>query len=374
MASDVETHRADFLARIGRNHLELRDRLRADGSVRRVAMGSHVPGVPHSDQAIEIQGRNTSDPRRERALAGRVHVDFFRDLGIEVLSGRGFSQADVEAGPVPIPPWAVPRVRRGEAPRPAVVVNDQFVDSILGGGEAVGLQLRYAFRESELAGTETGVEDYNVWYEIVGVVETFGTNVQNPARGAAVYHPVAASEVHPMRFIIEVADEPSAFIPRLRQVAAGVDPELVVRNPVTLREVVERQRTQSTLVTLFIVLLSTTGVILASTGLYALVSFTVSQRTREIGIRTALGAGARNVVATVARRAFQQLAAGIVLGCLAGWGLLSLMADESEFAVPSVPGLLSGVCIAVFLVASLACLKPTLRGLRIEPTEALRES
>ena len=148
----------------------------------------------------------------------------------------------------------------------------------------------------------------------------------------------------------------------------------MVRDPLTLREVVERIRTQSTLITLFIVLLSTTGVILSSTGLYALVSFTVSQRTREIGIRTALGAGARNIVAAIAKRAFQQLVAGIVLGWIAGWGLLSIMVDQSEFAVSSVPGLLSVVSVAVLLVASLACLRPTLRGLRIEPTEALRES
>lgn len=372
---ETEAYEQEFRTRIAANHLALRDRLRGDGDARRVAMGLHLPGWPYPDQEIVVgSGNGAGGYRTDRVVAGRVHVDFFRDLGIDVLSGRDFSSADVEGGRVSRSPWAVPSSRRGEALRTAVVVNDQFVDKVLGGGEAVGLQLRYTFSDSEQPGSRGGAQDYNVWYEIVGVVETFGTNVENPARSAAVYHPVSASEVHPMGFILEVTGESAAFIPRLRRIAAEVDPELMIQTPRTLREVVNERRTRNTISTLFIVLLSSTGVILASTGLYALVSFTVSQRTREIGIRTALGARGRDVMATIARRALFQLAGGLALGSLLGWWILSLISDSSEFAVSSVPALLLGVCAGVIAVTALACLRPTLRGLRIQPTEALREA
>jgi hypothetical protein len=204
----ADSYEEQFRTRVAANHVELRDRLMADDAVRRVGMGVQLPGSAHPDRYVVLDGIDASDEaRRVRVTTGRVHVDYFRDMGIEVLQGRGFTTADVEGEP--------------GAHRPAVVVNDQFVERVFGGGDAVGRRIRYWVGDGQEPGE---------WYEIVGVVETFGTNITNPDRGDAMFHPLDASEAHPMRYVIEVAGDPVAFIRRLRQIAADVDPDAMVRS------------------------------------------------------------------------------------------------------------------------------------------------
>ena len=115
-----------------------------------------------------------------------------------------------------------------------------------------------------------------------------------------------------------------------------------------------------TLITLF----------LSAAGLYALMSFTVAQRTREIGIRTALGAHPWSVLYTIAQRAAVQLTLGVVLGVPAA---LYLFGEETTTKAANQSLVIASVVAGTALVGMIACLVPTLRGLRIQPTEALRE-
>jgi ABC-type antimicrobial peptide transport system permease subunit len=123
---------------------------------------------------------------------------------------------------------------------------------------------------------------------------------------------------------------------------------------------------------LLMLALASAAFVLSATGIYALLSFTVSQRMREIGIRSALGAGTTDIVSAVARRAAVQVGIGLALGVAWGWQLL----DNSEFGVEmgNIPLTLALTAAAAGCVCVLACAYPTLRGLRIQPTEALRES
>lgn len=336
-----------FRRRAAENAEELRDRIQAEPAVVRVAMGLHVPGRRYPERRISVDG----GPEAWMPM-GDVHFDYFRDLGLRVVEGRGFSSSDVEAAP--------------DERHPVVVVNEQFVERMLGGGEAVGRTLTWI---------PTGASPPYPTYDIVGVVETFGTNVADPERRAALYRPMASADRQPMGYVIELANgDATGFIPRLRTMAADVDPAAVVQSPESVADYVERTRLDDTLGSLGLIILSAVGMLLAATGLYALVSVTVSQRTKEIGIRTALGAGAADVVVTIARRAFVQLAVGVALGSAGGAVILAQFANDAEFGVPSVPALIAGVAGAVTLLTVLACLQPTLRGLRIQPTEALGET
>jgi predicted permease len=340
----------DFLLRIAATHEELRDRLAADGAVRRVAMGERVAGMSLDDEPVMLEGSGATTAPYVWTGRAWVHVDYFSDLGIEVLQGRAFTAADVEVDPDAFSP---------------VVVNDRFVDLVLGPGDPVGRRLRFGGPEDREPGP---------WHEIVGVVESFGTNVLNPERSDAVYLPMGPGDSNPMSFIIEVAGSPAAFVPRLRAIAAEVDPDAIVQSPEPLSERLARARLENRFVTLFVFVLSVVGMVLAATGLYALMSVTVSQRTREIGIRTALGARARDVVVAIARRALLQLVLGVALGCLLGWWLLGQISFSNEFAEISAALILPSVAAAVIAFSVLCCLKPTLRGLRIQPTEALKEA
>jgi predicted permease len=346
--ADSAMYAAAFQARTAANQDELLARLAADGAVRHVAMGANIPGRGHGTRWVTVEGADSASA--VPVLGARVHIDYFRGLDIDVLQGRAFTSADVD-----VPDRYLRR---------AVVVNDQFVRDVFGGGSAVGRLIRF---------TDLAPDEPSVPYEIVGVVETFGTNFQNPDRSAAVYHPLSSADVHPMSYVIEVGGDATAFIPTLRSIVSTVDPEAIVERPRSLTELVAEQQLESRTVTWFVLILSAVGMILAATGLYALMSFTVSQRTREIGIRTALGADAKNVIATIARRAFAQLVVGVAIGSALGALLLNGNSDEF-FAVNNMPLLVSGVAVAVVAFSALSCLAPIRRGLRIQPTEALREA
>jgi len=349
-AEDAATYEEDFWTQVALNQEELKLRLQAEPGVGRVAMGAQIPGAGHPSRPVEVEGDVPGDGAGMRVQQANVDVTFFTDMHHPILEGRGFGSGDL------------PDERN--AHRAAVIVNTSFVEQVLGGGQAVGRRIRY------LVG---GDQEPGEWYEIVGVVGSLAMNPSNPAEDAGVYHPLGANEYHPMRYVIEVGPDAGAFLPRLTSIAAAVDPDAMIQAPQVLADLAELSRLELRLASLLVVGLSLIGTLLAAAGLYALMSFTVSQRTREIGIRSALGARAMSVIVTIARRAALQLGTGVVGGCVFGAWLLRDLTNDSDIMDVNTPAVLAGVGVAVILMVTLACLAPIRRGLRIEPTEALRE-
>jgi predicted lysophospholipase L1 biosynthesis ABC-type transport system permease subunit len=235
---------------------------------------------------------------------------------------------------------------------------------MLGGGRALGRRFRYVVGQNREPGE---------WFETVGVVGDLAMNVGNSDRDAGVYHPRRADEIHPMRYIIDVGENPNGFLPRLRTIASEVDPDAIIQAPQTLADVAALSRLEIQLAALMAMSLSGIGALLAAAALYALMAFTVSQRTREIGIRIALGAGTGRVLQTIAHRAAVQLAWGVVFGAAFGAWILSEIAGDREILEFNLPGVLVMVSGAVVLIVCIACSRPILRGLKVDPTDALRE-
>lgn len=328
-------------------------RLSEDPAVVGVALGAHVPGLssPNRDVILETPPAGF-DPVEWDVAIPRVDVSFFTGLRRPILAGRDFNAGDVE-GP--------PGTRHT-----AVIVNESFVRHYFGGRSAVGQRFRY-----EPRGTALGALDEEEWYEIVGVVGSFGTNPENSARDAAIYHPLAPGEINPVRFTVEVAGDPEPFVPRLPQIAASLDPVATVTTGLLAATI----RTESLIFrSTFLLVLALAGAafLLSATGLYALMSFTISQRTREIGIRSALGASTADIVSVVARRAALQVGVGLGLGV--GWGWVLLDNGRNDVEVGNIPLTLALTAAIAGSVCVAACAHPTLRGLRIQPTEAFRES
>jgi putative ABC transport system permease protein len=140
-----------------------------------------------------------------------------------------------------------------------------------------------------------------------------------------------------------------------------------------LSEVTNGMMAELRFVALALVFIAGVAVFLPTAGLYALISFTVAQRRREIGIRTALGAHPRSIVFTIVRRAAIQLAAGVVLGAAFGAVLLGNEYQSDQLFQPVKLPAVTTVVVGTLLVGMIACLVPTLRGPRIQPTEALQE-
>lgn len=278
-----------------------------------------------------------------------VDVDFFRDMGRPILEGREFGSGDLPQD-------------RG-AHREAAIVNTTFVQQVLGGRNPIGRRIRYVS-----GGPPTP------WYEIVGVVGPLGVNSLNPRRDAGVYHPAAPGEMDQVGFIIDAGDDPAAFASRLRALAAEVDSRAMIERAVPLSELAKLERAGLQYLALAPVLLALVAVFLSAAGLYALLSFTVAQRAREIAVRVALGARPRHIGYAIGRRATLQLALGVGLGgAFSAWVLAGLAEDPTMIQAQDMTIVVLGAVAGTALIGVFACLVPTLRGLRVQPVEALAE-
>ncbi|MEQ9401589.1 MAG: FtsX-like permease family protein [Longimicrobiales bacterium] len=338
-----------FRERVARVVTEMQERLAAEPGVRGVAMGSRLPRMEHPARRVEIDGEDRGEGTDgHRIRVATVHLGFFEGLGGEVRLGRDFDASDLTAP--------------SDAPPTAVIVNTAFVEHVLGGRNPLGRRVRYVAR---------GDREPGPWHEIVGVVGHLGVNTLT-SRDEGMYHPAAPGDLYPVWIAVRLGGDPLAFAPRLRRIASDVDPETLVRNPAVLSQAPNLDRTVNLYSYLLLIFLCAVTLSLSAAGLYALMSFTVSQRTREIGIRTALGARPERILVAVARRAAIQLMTGIATGAAVGMGLLYSLRGAG---IPGPdPAVTLVVCSAsMLLVGLLACLAPALRALRIQPAEALGE-
>ncbi len=342
---------ADFRTQVIATHEALALRLNAEPGVRGVAMGTNLPGMQHGGRRVELEGEvGGEDFRGHLVMRARVDVGFFEGLGQKILDGRGFTTADL--------------IGTIDEDRTAVIVNTAFVEHVLGGRNPIGRRVRYVPPEGEEPGP---------WYEIIGVVGHLGMNELNPERDEGLYHPAAPGEIHPIWLAVHVGEDPLSFTPRLREITGEVDPEAMIQYPAALVNAPNGARQVTQYGTILLVFLSAIAIVLSGAGLYALMSLTVSQRTREIGIRTALGARPGSIVTAIARRAFLQLVAGIVAGVGLGVWLIRETGGDASARGANWTVMLATFAGFMLLVGMVACLAPTLRGLRIRPMEALRE-
>jgi putative ABC transport system permease protein len=345
---DVELDRQAFRDRLREIQLEVVERLRSDPRVRSVAIADALPRMDHRARMVSVEGVDVPGERPGRYVrVARVDVDFLSALGGPLLAGRDFDRADADSD------------------APPVVVNTMLVDRVLGGLDPIGRRLRFH---------EPGDGDDVTWHEIVGVVGHLGMNVVGDQGAPGVYVPVPPGGLHPIQLGLHIGASPETFTPRLREIVAGVDPDAILDTPMPLDEVHQGDWYLMAAVTGGLALLVLILVALAASGIYAIVSFSVAERTREIGIRNALGASRHTLVLTILRRSLVQLFLGAALGVpMAAW-VLRVTAGSSPTG--SAPGSLTialaiGVATAC-VVGLLSCVAPARAALGVEPTDALR--
>ena len=343
--------------RLGEFRTALTQRLEADPEIAAITFADRFPGE-ESYARFEIEGAGgaaaaptASQDALVSARPNVVATNFFDVFEVRVVAGRGFTAADV--GP----------------DSSAVVVDDTFVQRV--GGNVVGRRVRYA---------RSGDDDTTTspWYEIVGVVPAFAANftsVSGPSpQGPSprVFHPALPDGSRTSTIVLRLTGSPSPQLaPRLRQIAATVDPGLRVEAVAGVVEAWDNSQKLMRLIAVAIIAVMTSVLLLSAAGIYAMMSFTVARRRREIGIRAALGADARRILAGIFRRAAAQLAAGVALGLVVA-GTLDWLGDgvltggNTLLLMPSV--------VAVMTVVGLfAAVAPARRGLAVQPVEALRD-
>ncbi|MGH7483754.1 MAG: ABC transporter permease [Longimicrobiales bacterium] len=357
VAAASDTSRAESLAGSRAIYQELERRLAAEPGVLGVTFADRLPRMYHPWNLVELDegGAAPLDPHwpAYRVSSASVAPDYFDVLDAPILAGRGFHTADVGSRP-------------GVEPG-VVVVNQSFVKLVLGGRNPIGRHVRYTLQDESDAFSP---DRPSPWYEIVGVVPDLGTNLGVSSAGdpkvAAVYHPIAPGTASPSHVALHVRGDPAAFAPRLRGVATAVDPTLRLYDVMPLDELSDSALDFLYFWLAMIALVVAITLLLSLAGIYAVMSFTVTQRTREIGIRIALGADRRRLIVEIFKRPLAQIALGIVVGAgmlVALWG-----------GVPSAEGVALILASVALMVAAgvLACLLPTRRALAIQPTQALK--
>jgi hypothetical protein len=290
-----------------------------------------------------------------------VDVNFFRAFDVPILAGRGFEPSDV----VPADEGTAEPSEGG-----AVVVNQSFAQRIFG-GDALGRRIRYAGRGR---GAPPQNQESGRWYEIVGIARDFPAGVSPGMKDSQLrlYHAVAAGQVQPVNIAVRVrGGAPSTFGRRLPEIAAAIHPELFLRNILSMDEALRKEQWVRRLEAGVFAAVSLSVLMLSSAGIYALMSFTVSQRRKEIGIRMALGAHPTSIVANIFSRALGQLAVGAALGALSAAVFEKTSGDSLMRG--NGPVVLCAVAFFMMAVGFLAALGPARRCLGIQPTETLKE-
>jgi putative ABC transport system permease protein len=339
---------------------ELRRRVAAEPSVAGVTFVDYLPRTFHPDVDIELhddpvrsaQARSATAPLplREVHVAG-IDPSYFEVLQAPILAGRAFHAADLTPGT---------RV---------AIVDQGFVDQVLEGRNPIGQRVRFA--NGTAGGSET-----DPWYEIVGMVKELGMGAPTSAgRAAGFYLPAAPELLRQVHLIVHVKGDPMTLAAEVREIAGAIDPALRLSDFQRLDEVNNNILWVVGLWLRVTMVMSAVALLLSLAGIYAVLSFTVSRRTREIGVRVAVGASRLRVLTAIFRRPLLQVG----LGILAGAALITAAA-AIETEMPGLSGDLSlsqvamilGYAILMLGVCLLACVVPTRRALAVEPTVALR--
>jgi putative ABC transport system permease protein len=324
--------------------------------IRRIAAEPGVLGVayasapPRSGQRVRIEvegGATTTDAARVVALSTGVAPNYFDVFGAQMLAGRPFGAGDAPDGA-------------------AAVVSRSFVRRFLGDGAALGRRVR-----STAIAAGDSVQPGR-WLEIVGVVDDLYDESGEPEfQRPAIYIPTALGAAPVTVAIRTRAIDPDALVPRLWEIAGEVAPgrPMTVAGPDELRGGDTSRAVRFSIILVGLVTLSV--LLLSSAGISAMMSFAVTRRYREIGIRLALGASRRQVLQTIFSRAALQLALGLAVG-LALTALLDrlsggeLMHGQQHVLVPMVAALVTAAGL-------LATAGPARQVLRARPMEALRQ-
>jgi putative ABC transport system permease protein len=340
-----EVDDAGYRAHLVSVYEELERQLEAEPSVAAVTFANGLPGMSLPLRQVEAQ--RGSDPpflvdaniEGDRVRIAAVDVGFFDAFRLPVLAGRAFQAGDVDA-------------------KNAVIINETLARNV--GGNPLDVRIRFVGW-----GADPQAES---WYDVVGVVRDVGMEAPAPD---FVFQPASAADVAPLYIAIHARGGAAALAPRVRTLAAQVEPGLRLYDLLALDEVVRRRRLPEFQGMFAVVALTLLVMALSAAGLYSLVSVAVTRRTREIGIRLAIGASPRALLAALFARAAAQVGIGIV-AALVLLPLLMTALGISELPIGFVLRAMLVAAGGMLLVGLVACAVPARRALRIQPTEAVK--
>jgi len=324
---------------------DLLARLQHIPSAEAVAIASDLPATGPDSVTFRIKGQpELPADQRLSTLDAVISPDYFQAAGIPLLRGRTFTETD-----------------NATAPR-VVVVNQEFVYRHLQDQEALGKQIRL-----DVSGAAPE------WSEIVGVVNNVKTYSEETRDDPEVYEPFMQRPVSSLSLMVRASSDPSSLAPALRDAIAQVDAELPLASVMSMPALIERQRGGNPFFVRVLGSFALLALILAAIGIYALIAYSVGQRTHEIGIRVALGAGSPQVVRMVLWEGMKVSAIGAAVGLALALPLPKIF-DAMFYGLHiREPRLYFIVPMAIMSVAMLATYIPARRATRVHPIVTLHQ-
>ncbi len=278
-----------------------------------------------------------------------VTPGYFRAMGIRVLEGRDFTDAD-------------------RASAPGVVIASATVAKRLWPGQsAVG-------RRVSMADHPTKPSD---WLTIVGVVDDVIQEGLKSSRDAALYQPLAQLDngffLTHLNFVVRSSGEPDAAMAAMRDVIQTLDGEQPIESLGKMSSLISSTVAEPLFHVRLLTLVSACALLLAAIGIYGVLAYIVTERTREIGIRVAMGAVPRDVVRMVVRRTLALTVPGVLIGLIASFALTRVLSGFLFQVKPTDPGTFIGVGALLVVVALVASIVPARRAARVDPLIALRQ-
>jgi putative ABC transport system permease protein len=312
----------------------------AAGVTSNIALSGHTS--PSAVAAADRPSGPTDAPVVPSVVA--VSAGYFETMGTRLVRGRYFANSD------------------NARSLPVAIVDERLASRLWPNEDPIGKAL--------LRGSA-------VRYTVVGVVRDVA--FESPAKraasiGTAYFAHTQAPPMGRLRWItVKTAADPATFVPMLRQTLAAIDRDLPLSDIQTMgqREMgtVVSQKLAMTLATLFGVV----ALLLSAVGIYGVLAFVVARRTREIGVRMALGSSPRGIFRLVFGEGLVLVAGGVTLGLLGAFALRRVLEDQVFGVTPTDPAILAGVSVTTGLVALLACTWPARRAARVDPLIVLKE-
>jgi len=291
--------------------------------------------------SIHVQGRESKQEEDLNAHMMRISPEFFETLEIPILAGRGFTHRD---GP--------------EAPK-AAVINQTAARHYFGGKSPLGSRFGFS--------PETPGE-----VEVIGVIRDTKYSSVRDVAPPTIYQSYLQNPLRRVTFELRTGMDARSMIPQVREAAQRIDPNLPLANITTQAEQVENRFSQERVFALAYSLFGGLALLLASIGLFGLMSYSVSRRVNEIGIRMALGAQRRSVVRMVLQESMLLVLIGCLIGLAAALVAGSLIASLLYDLAPTDPLSIAAALILMVLVAGIAGYLPARRASRLDPLIALR--
>jgi len=326
----------------------LLDRVKQLPGARSAALASGLPPIRRPDEN-DTQIEGFVDPQRKLpqnvAFDNVVSAGYFETMGIHLIEGRYFDARDGAGSP------------------DVAIVNQTMARTFWGNQSPIGRRIRPGFTDP--------------WCRVVGVVaDVKNAGIDKNAR-TELYLPYLQTQASNGRnnnsyIILQTDGDPNALVNAVRREVTAIDPALPLANVQTMEQVIGAARARPRFLMLLLTLFSTVSVVLAAFGLYGVISYAVAQRTNEFGIRMALGAQARDVIAMVLGQGMTLGIVGIACGAVGAIFLTRLMSsllfEMGPFDAPTFV-----VMAALLLTVTLAaCYVPALRATRVDPVKALR--